>query len=190
MVTKRLLPLATCHRRINSQTTMKHYDLETTLGHPLEESSDSSRLRAPRTQMMVLGQLLFALGLAGVGVLSLGSGDFPYAWQPVPEWVVGRKYLAYVSGLLLLSLGIGMLVKRSARTSTFLTTIYLAGWVVLLQSPHIVQAPTNVGAWLGFCENLVLVCGGWILLLSLGGAPHNPRLHFLADPRLPRLLFG
>src|SRR5882762_1537830 len=109
---------------------MKHYDLETTLEPQLEESSDSSTLRVPRIQMMVLGQLLFALGLAGVGVLSLGSGDFPYAWQPVPEWILWRKYLAYVSGLLLLGLGIGMLVKRSARTSTFFTTIYLAIWVV------------------------------------------------------------
>ena len=168
---------------------MKH-DLETTLEPQLEKSSDSSPLRAPRTHIMVLGNLLFALGLAGVGVLSLGSGDFPYAWQPVPEWVLWRKYLAYVSGLLLLGLGIGMLVKRSARTSTFFTTIYLVIWVVLLQSPHVVQAPANVGAWLGVCENLTLVCGGWVLFLSFGGDRYNSRLRFLADPRLPRLLFG
>ena len=169
---------------------MNHYDLETSLEPRLEESSDLSTLRALRTQTMVLGHLLFALGLAGVGILSLASGDFPYSWQPVPDWVLWRNYLAYASGLLLLGLGIGMLVKRSARPSTLFTTIYLAIWVVLLQSPHVVQAPANVGAWLGFCENLALVCGGWVLFLSFGEGPHNSRLRFLADPRLPRLLFG
>jgi hypothetical protein len=29
------------------------------------------------------GHLLFALGLAGIGVLSIISGDFAYTWQPV-----------------------------------------------------------------------------------------------------------
>jgi uncharacterized membrane protein YphA (DoxX/SURF4 family) len=140
--------------------------------------------------MMLVGNSLFAFGLAGVGVLSLGSGDFPYTWQPVPEWTIWRKYLAFASGLLLLGLGIGMVLKRSARTSSLFMTTYVALWVVLLQSPHVIQAPVNVGAWLGFCENLVLTCGGWIIFLSLDGVQHNFRLKFLADPRLPRFLFG
>src|ERR1051326_7943528 len=94
----------------------------------LEVPSDSTALRVPRTHMMLVGNSLFAFGLAGVGVLSLGSGDFPYTWQPVPEWSSGdfpytwqpvpewtiwRKYLAFASGLLLLGLGIGMVLKRS-----------------------------------------------------------------------------
>ena len=49
---------------------------------------------------IALGHVLFAIGLAGIGVLSLGSGDFAFTWQPVPGWVTWRHGLAYASGLL------------------------------------------------------------------------------------------
>ncbi len=141
-------------------------------------------------RITALGHVLFAIGLAGLGVLSLGSGDFAYTWQPVPAWVAYREALAYVSGLLLLGTGIGLLVKRIARPSTLMMTIYLGTWVLLLQSPRVAHAPANVGMWLGLSENLVLVCGGWILFLSLAGSEYNLRPKFLADPRVPRFLFG
>ena len=141
-------------------------------------------------RIMALGHLLFAIGLMGLGILSLGSGDFAYTWQPVPGWVIWREGLAYVSGLLLVGTGIGMLVKRTARPSTLIITIYAATWVLLLQAPRVAHAPGNVGTWLGVCENLVLVCGGWILFLSLAGSEHDMGLKFLADPRVPRVLFG
>lgn len=143
-----------------------------------------------KMRSIALGHVLFAIGLAGLGVLSLGSGDFAYTWQPVPAWVIWREGLAYASGLLLVGAGVGMLVKSIARRSTLIMTIYLATWVLLLQSPRVAHAPGNVGVWLGFCENLVLVCGGWILFLSLTGSDRNLRPKFLADPRVPRLLFG
>jgi uncharacterized membrane protein len=81
-------------------------------------------------------------------------------------------------------------VKRIARPSTLIMTAYLATWVLLLQSPRLAHAPADVGVWLGLSENLVLVCGGWILFLSLAGSEHNLRPKFLADPRVPRFLFG
>jgi uncharacterized membrane protein len=141
-------------------------------------------------RIIALGHLLFAIGLVGLGVLSLGSGDFAYTWQPVPAWVIHRETLAYGSGLLLLGAGIGLLVKRIARPSTLIMTTYLATWVLLLQSPRVAHAPANVGMWLGLSENLVLVCGGWILFLSLAGSEYNLRPKFLADPRVPQFLFG
>jgi uncharacterized membrane protein len=144
---------------------------------------------------IALGHLLFAIGLVGLGVLSLGSGDFAYTWQPVPEWVIWRESLAYVSGVLLLGTGVGMLVKRTTRVSTLIMTIYLATWILLLQLPRVAHAPANVGMWLGLSENLVLVCGGWILFLSFLRSEHPRSEHplrpkFLADPRVPRFLFG
>jgi uncharacterized membrane protein len=141
-------------------------------------------------RIRALGHLLFAIGLAGLGVLSVGSGDFAYTWQPVPEWVSGRASLALVSGLLLIGLGLGMLLKRTARASTLVMTIYLTAWVLVLQSPRVAHAPTNVGSWLGFCENLILVCGGWTLFLCLARSRHTLRSKFLIDPLVPRLLFG
>ena len=138
---------------------------------------------------IALGHVLFAIGLAGIGVLSLASGDFAYTWQPVPSWVIWRHGLAYASGLLLLGAGMGMLVKRASRLSALVMTIYLSTWVLLLQSPRVAQAPTNLGMWLGLSESMALFCGGWTLFLSLAGTEHHlPK--FLADPRVPRYLFG
>jgi uncharacterized membrane protein len=116
-----------------------------------------------------LAHFLFAAGLAGLGILSLFSGDFALAWQPVPAWVPWREGLARASGILLLAGGAGMLVKRTAGTAALAMTIYMLSWVVLLQAPRAAQAPLNVGSWMGFAENTWLTCGGWILFAALAG---------------------
>jgi uncharacterized membrane protein len=141
-------------------------------------------------RIVAVGHVLFAIGLAGLGILSIGSRDFAYTWQPVPGWVPARGLLAVVSGLLLLGAGIGMLLKRTAHASTLVMTIYLATWVLVLQSPRVAHAPASVGSWLGFCENLILVCGGWTLFLSLDRSRSSPRPTILLDTVIPRLLFG
>jgi uncharacterized membrane protein len=142
--------------------------------------------------MRVLGldHLLFAAGLAGLGVLSLFSGDFAFVWQPVPAWVPWRESLAHVSGVLLLAGGIGMLVKPTARTSALVMTIYMLSWVLLLQAPRAVQAPLNVGSWMGFAENSWLTCGGWILFVSLAGPGDRLSLKFAGGMRIARFLFA
>lgn len=139
---------------------------------------------------IALGHVLFAIGLAGIGVLSIGSRDFAYTWQPVPGWVPARASLAVVSGLLMVVVGLGMLLKCAAHASTLVMTIYLSTWVLLLQSPRVAYAPTNVGIWLGLSESLVLFCGGWTLFLSLDRSKVALRPKFLGDPVVPRLLFG
>ena len=139
------------------------------------------------------GQLLFAIGIAGLGVLSLVSGDFAFTWQPVPNWIPWREYLAYASGLLLLAGGIGMLVKRTAAPCALVMTIYVLSWVLLLQAPRVAGAPANVGAWLGFCENVVLMSGGWILFASLVRREDNGSMPFASGKggtRVARFLFG
>jgi uncharacterized membrane protein len=139
---------------------------------------------------VAFGHTLFAIGLAGMGALSLGSGDFAYTWQPVPDWVIWRSGLAHIAGLLMLAAGIGMLVQRVARTSALVMTIYLVSWILLLQLPRVARAPASVGSWLGFSENLVLICGGWTLFMALSGSNRDSANWFLSSPRAPRFLFG
>jgi uncharacterized membrane protein len=140
-----------------------------------------------------LGHLLFAVGLAGLGVLSLFSGDFPYVWQPVPVWVPWREALAHASGLLLLSCSIGMLITRTASLASFIMAIYLLGWVLVLQAPRVAQDPTNIGMWLGVAESTVLMSGGWILFASLAGPEARLKMPFITSVngvRTARLLVG
>ena len=136
-----------------------------------------------------IGHLLFAAGLAGLGVLSLFSGDFAFVWQPVPAGVPWREALARASGVILLAGGFGMLLRRPGAAFALAMAAYLLSWVVLLQSPRVAHAPANIGAWLGFCENLVLVCGGWTLFASLAG-PQAGLLAGSGARRTARLLLG
>jgi len=125
------------------------------------------------------GHLLFAIGFAGLGVLSLFSGDFAYVWQPVPMWVPWREGLAHISGILLLVLGLGMLIERIAGNCALAMTAYLASWVVLLQFPRVVKAPGDVGTWLGLAENLISMSGGLILAGALSTPAFMTRLKFV-----------
>ena len=136
-----------------------------------------------------LGRTLFAVGLAGLGVLSLGSGDFALNWQPVPEWVPAREILARASGLLLLTAGAGILIRRTAGVCAFLMAAYMLSWVLLLQVPRVVRAPGDLGMWLGLSESLWLFCGGWIITVTL--SPRNwLSERFPGGPRIARLLFA
>jgi uncharacterized membrane protein YphA (DoxX/SURF4 family) len=140
-----------------------------------------------------IGHLLFALGLAGLGVLSLFSGDFPYVWEPVPLWVPGREVLAHLSGLLLLACGIALLIKRTAGPAASVLAVYLLGWVLVLQAPRAAHDPGNMGMWLGVAESSVLFSGGWILAALLAGPQTRARMPFLTGEgamRIARILFG
>jgi uncharacterized membrane protein len=140
-----------------------------------------------------IGHLLFALGLAGLGVLSLFSGDFAYVWQPVPMGVPLREILARLSGALLLAGGLGLLVKRTASHGAFAMAAFLFGWVLVLQLPRVASAPGNVGMWLGLAESTVLMTGGWTLFASLANPQAGARMSFVTSrrgTRLARILFG
>jgi uncharacterized membrane protein len=139
------------------------------------------------------GHLLFALGLAGLGVLSLVSSDFPYTWEPVPTWVPWREILAQLSGAILLAGGIGLLIKRIASPAAFALAIFLLGWVLVLQAPRAAQAPANVGMWLGVAESTLLFTGGWILFAFLATPRMRIRVAYLTSDRglhLARICFG
>ena len=139
------------------------------------------------------GRLLFVLGLAGLGVLSLFSRDFPYTWEPVPMWVPGREVLAVLSGLLLLAGAIALLIKRTAFPAASVLTAFLLGWVLVLQAPRAAQDPGNMGMWLGVAESTFLFSGGWILTALLAGTENRARMPFLTVERairIARILFG
>lgn len=122
-----------------------------------------------------VGKLLFAASFAGLGILSLGSGDFALNWQPVPKSVPGREALAYASGLMLLAGGLGVFFARTAMRSALLLTANMIVWLLLLRLPRVAASPSNVAMWLGFGETLTLVAAGWILSVELGANGNGVR---------------
>jgi uncharacterized membrane protein len=144
-------------------------------------------------RVISLGHFLFACGLAGLGVLSLLSGDFALNWQPVAAWVPWRAGLAYASGVLLVVVGVGMLVRRTAAICALIMALYMLSWVLVLQAPRVALSPGNVGVWLGFCESLTLALGGWMIFASLAEPETRLRMKFYTDGRgrrVAQLLFG
>lgn len=134
------------------------------------------------TRATGVGYFLFAVSFAGLGLLSLGSGDFALNWQPVPAWVPWREPLAYASGLMLLAGGLGMFFSRTALMSAALLMANMLVWLLALRFPRVVSSPTNVALWLGFGETLALVAAGSILVATRAGSEENVRV--------ARLLFG
>jgi uncharacterized membrane protein len=145
-------------------------------------------------QPMTLGNILFACGLAGLGFLSLASGDFALNWQPVPEWVPWRENLAHASGFVLLAGGTGMLLRPTARVSTGVVAFYVLLWLLLLHLPRIVARPANGVGWLGFAEIVTLLAGGSILLTSAAAMQdHQPDVRVVRvdrGVRFARFIYG
>ncbi len=135
---------------------------------------------------------LFAAGLIGLGILALIYGDFALVWQPVAPWVPGRTELAYLSGIVMLLGGIGLLFRATVAWSVRILFPYLILWA-LLKVPALIVAPKIEGVWLGFGELAVLLAGGWVLFAKLSDLPEASPLGLLTGERgvrIARVLFA
>jgi len=134
---------------------------------------------------------MFAVALVGFGVMSLGSGDFAYVWQPVPKWVIGRPVLAYASGALSLACGAGLLWPRTAARSSLVLALTGLASMLLLHAPRIARTPAVEAEWFNLGEVATVVAGAWILFA--GAAPASSwRKAIAGEPgvRLARRLFA
>ena len=113
--------------------------------------------------MNKLGRVLFAFGLAGLGVLSLNYRSFALVWQPVPGPFPHRELLAVISGSILVVGGICMLLPRLARWATFGLTVFLSSWLPLQIGFNLWKTPSSSSAWTTLAETVILISGGWIL---------------------------
>jgi uncharacterized membrane protein len=135
---------------------------------------------------------LFAVGLIGLGILTLVYGDFAMVWQPVAPWIPGRTVLAYCSGLIMLLGGVGLLFNATVAWSVRILFPYLTVWL-MLKVPALVAAPGLEAVWLGFGEIAVLLCGGWILFARLAALREGSPLAFATGEKsiyFARMLFA
>jgi len=82
--------------------------------------------------------------MIGLGILALVYGDFRNGVAPVAPWVPGRTALAYVSGVIMLLGGIGLLFTATVTLSTRILFPYLILWA-LLKVPALIVAPQIEG---------------------------------------------
>ena len=55
------------------------------------------------------GRVAFAAMMIALGILGLIKGDFTVIWEPVPRGAPAREILVYLTALVSLSSGIGLL---------------------------------------------------------------------------------
>jgi uncharacterized membrane protein len=135
--------------------------------------------------MQRTAQYLFAIGLGGLGLITLIYGDFALVWQPVPAWLPARQIVADGSGVILLLCGVGLLLPPSAVWASGLALAYCVVWV-LLKVPAVFAAPLVEGVWLGVGELAVVLAGAVVLFARM--APG--RIGFLGGGTFARLLFA
>lgn len=109
------------------------------------------------------GHVVFAVTLIGLGVLGLLKGDFIQVWQPVPKWLPARELLAYLSAVICLVSGIGLLWQRTAFATARVLLIYLVVLTLAFKARFILLAPLQEGSYQTCGENAVLVAGAWVL---------------------------
>ncbi|MEP7006179.1 MAG: hypothetical protein ABI810_09360 [Sphingomonas bacterium] len=100
------------------------------------------------------------------GIACFLQGDFAVFWQPVPDSLPFRQPLSYVSAVLLIIGGAGLLIARTIRPAAMmllvLFALYDACYLLKLVGP-----PFSPGALLGLAEQSSVVVGGWAILLRM-----------------------
>ena len=110
------------------------------------------------------------LGVAAVsyGIACFLQGDFATPWQPVPDGLPLRQPLAYLSAVLLLLGGAGLLIPRTIRPAALALLALFAVYDILYLVKLIGPPPSPV-ALLGLSEQTSVVVGCWAILLRLRG---------------------
>jgi uncharacterized membrane protein len=139
-----------------------------------------------------VGHAVFAATLIGLGVLGLINGDFTAVWQPVPKAMPAREAFAYLSALIFLATGIGLLWQRTATLAARVLLASLALWLLLLRVPGVVLSFT-VDYWWSASKAAVMVAGAWVLYVWFANDWDRQRLGFAAGDqglRIARALYG
>ena len=114
------------------------------------------------------GRLTLASSILGLGVISLLTSDFIGRWQPVPPSIAAHRPLAWISALILLTCGAGLVAWRTTRVSALALALFLLLWIAVLHAPLVIAAPGDVRLWLYLGEVLAIACGALMLWATTG----------------------
>lgn len=128
------------------------------------------------------GVTFLAVAAVVYGIACFLQGDFVIFWQPVPQSLPWRQPLAYLSAVLLVLGGAGLLIARTLRPAAMillvLFALYDACYLLKLVGP-----PVSPAALLGLAEQSSVVVGSWAILLRM-------RADGLAGVTTARIVFG
>jgi uncharacterized membrane protein len=133
------------------------------------------------------GRVVFALAFVVLGLLSLFSGDFASVWQPVPDGVPARAFLALISGAIMVVGGVGLMIRRTLVPASFVMMMYTLVWLLALHVPRVVMGPLHEVTWGGCAEIVTLVAANWVLYASVATPSDRPYVASLSGPQALRI---
>src|SRR4029077_7045531 len=153
-------------------------------------NSSGTRERAMR--IAGWGHALFSATLIALGILGLIQRDFTAIWLPVPKGVPAREALVYLSAIVPLLCGIGLLWTRTAAVASRLLLGFLLAWLLLLDVPDFFLHIGMELTW-AVCKTAVMVAAAWVLYVWFAGDSDAQRFGFATGNtglRIARTLYG
>jgi uncharacterized membrane protein YphA (DoxX/SURF4 family) len=123
-------------------------------------------------RIVSVGHAVFAATIIGLGILGLLKGDFATIWQPVPTGIPARAVLAYLSGLVFVGSGIGVLWPPAAALAARVLLIFLLLWLLVLRMPAMFVAPNVETSWAAG-KTAIMLAAVWILYVWLRASRYS-----------------
>ena len=138
------------------------------------------------------GHAIFAATLIALGIMGLIRGDFTPIWIPVPNFVPAREALVYLSAIVPLASGVGLLWERTAAIASRVLLGFLLAWLLLLDVPNLLLHLGMELTWAA-SKTAVMVAAAWVLYVWFAGDRDSKRIRFATGDtglRIARTLYG
>ncbi|MCI0441766.1 hypothetical protein L0152_00950 [bacterium] len=152
-----------------------------------------NRTEGSAIHIISAGHVIFAVTMIGLGILGLIKGQFLPIWYGVPKSLPAREVLAYLTALISLATGIGLLWQRTSLIASRVLLISFVIWMLLFRVSYIFIAPTQTGTWWSCGESAVMVAAALVLYVWFAGDRNKKRFSFLTGNkglRIATILYG
>lgn len=139
-----------------------------------------------------VGQAVFATTMISLGIVGLLYPDFVPVWNPVPASLPAHQLLIYLSAVISLITGIGLLLKRKAAMAASILLVTLLLWLLLFRLPNFFHAPLFEACWSVF-PLIVVVAASLVLYVRFATDWEREHLGFISSKngtRIARVLYA
>jgi uncharacterized membrane protein len=107
------------------------------------------------------GQTLIGLPLLMLGFQHLYYAEFLSSM--IPAWIPMKITWAWITGIVLAGVGFSFLLNIKVLWTSFVLTVMLISWIILLHLPRIVSHPRDFFEWIYAFQAFAIAAGGWVL---------------------------